>query len=113
MAGHHTLQGAWPRVDAGHAPWLLSTPLVVSVLTIPWRVASPQRPPPFGQKCLFGTKGAQVIRMGFLVGEDEGLCGFVLHVVAPVRLHEHGVDLLEIDGLDLVADGFYQGKRGP
>ena len=45
--------------------------------------------------------------MGFLVGEDEGLCGFVLHVVAPVRLHEHGVDLLEIDGLDLVADGFY------
>ena len=64
MAGHHTLQGAWPRVDAGHAPWLLSTPFVVSVLTIPWRVASPQRPTPFGQKCLFGTKGAQVISNG-------------------------------------------------
>ncbi len=51
-----------------------------------------------------------VVRVGLLVGEDERLGGFVLHVVAPVRLHEHGVDLLEIDGLGLVAHRFYQGS---
>jgi len=34
---------------------------------------------------------------GFLVGDDEGLLRFFTGVVPPVGLHEHGVDLLEID----------------
>ena len=33
----------------------------------------------------------------------------VAWVVPPMRLHENGVDLLEIDGAGLVADGFDQG----
>jgi hypothetical protein len=44
--------------------------------------------------------------LGFLVGEDDGLLGFVAGVVAPVGLHEHGIDLLETDGFDAVAHGF-------
>ncbi|MEI6604774.1 MAG: hypothetical protein WCP35_05655 [Verrucomicrobiota bacterium] len=100
--------GGMTRFVRSHAPWRFLTAFVVSVLTIPWRVASPQCPPLFGQKCLFGPDGSRVgvAGVGLLVGENEGLGGLVLHVVAPVRLHEHGVDLLEIDGLGLVADGF-------
>jgi hypothetical protein len=45
----------------------------------------------------------------FLVGLDEGLLGFVAVVVAPVGLHEHGVDLFETDVLGLIPDGFDQG----
>jgi hypothetical protein len=37
---------------------------------------------------------------------DEGLLGFVAVVVPPVGLHEHGVDLFEVNGLGLVANGF-------
>ena len=48
-----------------------------------------------------GTSG-----LGFLVGEDDGLLGFVAGVVAPVGLHEHGIDLLETDGFGAVAHGF-------
>ena len=40
---------------------------------------------------------------------DEGLLRFVTGVVAPVRLHEHGVDLLEIDGFDAISNGFDEG----
>jgi len=47
---------------------------------------------------------------GFLVGGDEGLLRFFTGVVPPVGLHEHGVDLLEIDGLGLVAYGFDHGS---
>jgi len=47
---------------------------------------------------------------GFLVGGDEGLLRFFTGVVPPVGLHEHGVDLLEIDGLGLVAHGFDHGS---
>ena len=36
---------------------------------------------------------------GFLIGENDGLLGFVAGVVTPVGLHEHGVDLFEINGL--------------
>jgi hypothetical protein len=46
---------------------------------------------------------------GFLVGLDEGMLGFVAGVVAPVGLHEDGVDLFEPDRAGLVADGFDQG----
>ena len=42
-----------------------------------------------------GTKW--LFRPGFLVGENEWLGRFVPGVVTPVRLHEHGVDLFEID----------------
>ena len=108
----HDVAGGMTRVVRGHAPWLYWTAFVVSVLTIPWQVASPQSLPPFGQECLFGAEGprAGVKRARLLIGEDERLGGFVLHVVAPVRLHEHGVDLLEIYGLGLVAHRFYQGS---
>jgi hypothetical protein len=41
----------------------------------------------------------------FLIGLDEGLLGFVAVVVPPVGLHEHGVDLFEIDAVGLVANG--------
>ena len=44
--------------------------------------------------------------LGFLVGEDDGLLGFVAGVVTPVGLHEPGVDLLQIDGFGVVAHGF-------
>jgi hypothetical protein len=44
--------------------------------------------------------------LGFLVGEDEGLLGFVAGVVTPAGLHEHGVDLFEINGFGAVAHGF-------
>ena len=30
--------------------------------------------------------------------------------MAPVRLHQHGVDLFEIDDFGLIADSFYQGS---
>ena len=43
---------------------------------------------------------------GFLIGENDGLLGFVAGVVTPVGLHEHGVDLFEINGLGAVAHGF-------
>jgi hypothetical protein len=116
-AWQRTPNGRWIHVAGGmthviawSCPRLFLTAFVVSVLTIPWRVASPQSPPPFGQECLFGTESPQagVAGVGFLVGENEGLGGLVLYVVPPVRLHEHGVDLLEIDGLGLVAHRFYQ-----
>ena len=45
----------------------------------------------------------------FLVGLDERLGGFVAVVMPPVGLHEHGVDLFEVNGLGLVANGFDQG----
>jgi hypothetical protein len=46
---------------------------------------------------------------GSLVAVDKRLGGFLPGVVPPVRLHEHGFDLFEIDGFGLVADGFDQG----
>ena len=42
--------------------------------------------------------------------EDESFVGFVLLVVSPVRLEEDGVDLLGVDDLGLVPDGFDEGS---
>ena len=61
-------------------------------------VASPQSLPPFRQKWLFLP--------GFLIAGDERLIRFVPGVVSPVRLHEDGVDLAQIDGFGLIPDGF-------
>jgi len=47
--------------------------------------------------------------LGFLIGENDGLLGFVAGVVTPVGLHEHGVDLFEINGFGAVAHGFDEG----
>ena len=47
--------------------------------------------------------------LGFLIGENDGLLGFVTGVVTPVRLHEHGVDLFEVNGFGVVAHGFDEG----
>ena len=44
------------------------------------------------------TGGGGLFRFGLLVVGDERLGGLVAGVVAPVGLHEHGVDLFEIDG---------------
>lgn len=46
---------------------------------------------------------AGTLSFEFLVAVNEWLLGFVTGVVSPVGLHEHGVDLLEIDGFDAVA----------
>jgi len=87
-----------------------ATPSVASVLTIPWRVASQHCPPPFGQKRqALGAGTKWLFWPGFLVGDNKWLRGLVLGVVPPVRLHEHGVDLFEIDDFGLVSDGFYKG----
>lgn len=52
--------------------------------------------------CLFWPK--------FLIGDNRWLSGLILGVVPPVRLHEHGIDLLEVDDFGLVANGFYHGS---
>ena len=44
-----------------------------------------------------------------LVGRRAGGEGLGAGVVAPVGLHEHGVDLVEADGFDAVAGGFDEG----
>jgi hypothetical protein len=112
----------WPHPEQncrghGHAlprvmpPDFFATPSVASVLTIPWRVASQHCPPPFGQKSqALGAGTKWLFWPGFLVGDNKRLSGFVLGVVPPVGLHEHGVDLFEVDDFGLVADGFYQGS---
>ena len=41
---------------------------------------------------------------GLVLAAKSG--GFVAGVVPPVGLHEHGVDLFEIDGFAVIADGF-------
>lgn len=48
----------------------------------------------------------------FLICLNEGLGGLVLGVLAPVGLHEDGVDLLDADGFCLVANGFDEGSDG-
>ena len=58
-----------------------------------------------GKGCVFGSART----LGFLIGEDDGLRWFVTGVVTPVGLHEHGVDLFEIDGARAVAHGFDEG----
>jgi YD repeat-containing protein len=60
---------------------------------------------PFRQK---GSAQA-LFEARFLVGLDQGLLGFVVVIVPPVGLHEHGVGLFETDALGLVANGFDQG----
>jgi hypothetical protein len=42
----------------------------------------------------------------FLVVGDERFFWFVALVVTPVGLHEDGVDLFEIDGFGVIANGF-------
>ena len=40
-------------------------------------------------------------------GNDEGwFDGFAFDVMTPVRLHEHCINLRQIDGFSLIADGF-------
>ena len=60
----------------------------------------------FGRKVLVLHRALAASVPGFLIGEDDGLPGFVAGVVTPVGLHEHGVDLLETDGFGAVAHGF-------
>jgi len=48
--------------------------------------------------------------LGFLIGENGGLLRFVTGVVTPVGLHEHGVDLFEINGFGAVTHGFDEGS---
>jgi hypothetical protein len=67
----------------------------------PWLVASLQSQRPFRRKIFVLRCGG-----GFVVGGEDGWLGFVLGIVTPVGLEEDGVDLLEIDGLGAVADGF-------
>jgi len=50
-------------------------------------------------QCAWGHAYVGVVGVGLLVGENKGLGGLVLHVVTPVRLHEHVVYLLDLDGL--------------
>lgn len=89
------------------------TAFVASVFDYPLAGCVPAEPASVWSKVFAGTVGSQelmmLFRSGFLVAVDEGLGGFVLGVVSPVGLHEDGVDLFEIDGFGLVADGFYQG----
>jgi len=42
---------------------------------------------------------------GLLIGGYDGLGGFVAGVVPPVGLHEHCIDLFEIDGFGAVTHG--------
>ena len=44
-----------------------------------------------------------------MVGEYDGLGGFVLLIVSPVGLQKDCIDLLEIDGFGAVPHGFYHG----
>ena len=55
------------------------------------------------------TGGGGLFGFGFLIVDDEWLGGLVAGVVTPVGLHEHGIDLFEIDGFGLVAHGFDEG----
>ena len=50
-----------------------------------------------------------VFLLRFLVGEHDGLGGFVLLVVPPVGLEQDCVDLLETDGFGAVSHGFDHG----
>jgi hypothetical protein len=67
---------------------------------------APRCPLVFGRKLSFPAGALAASCLGFLVGEDDGLLGFVAGVVTPVGLHEHGVDLFEINGFGAVAHGF-------
>jgi hypothetical protein len=60
----------------------------------------------FGRKVLVLHRALAASVPGFLIGEDDGLPGFVAGVVTPVGLHEHGVDLFEINCFGAVAHGF-------
>ena len=42
-----------------------------------------------------------------MIGEYDRLRGFVLLVVSPVRLEQHGINLLEINGFCAVTHSFY------
>ena len=74
-------------------------------------VASPQSRPPFHRKVFFWRMALlEALGSGRLIGEDDALGNrFVLLVVPPVGLEEHGVDLFEIDGFGAVAHGFDDG----
>jgi hypothetical protein len=87
---------------------------VASAPAIPGWVASPRCPLVFGRlagKVLVLNRALTASILGFLVGEDDGLLGFVAGVVMPVGLHEHGVDLLQIDDFGAVAHGFDERAR--
>lgn len=43
--------------------------------------------------------------------DEDGFGGFEVLVVSPVGLHEDGVNLREIDGFGLIADGFDEGSH--
>ena len=79
-----------------------------------WSLARAQ--PRVARLCLAGKvlvlhRALAASTLGFLVGEDDGLLGFVAGVVTPVGLHEHGVDLLQIDDFGAVAHGFDERAR--
>ena len=102
------------RVRPFPLPLGVATPSgVASVPAMPWRVASLRCPLHLGRKfspvlrsggwrmgCLHG-----LVRRCWLVCASGGSGS----PVAPVGLHEHGVDLLEVDGFDMVAHGFDEG----
>ena len=105
-----TRKGASP--GPGMRPCLLwDIACVASAPAIPGRILvarlrpAPRCPLVFGRKSVLHRALAASI-LGFLVGDDEGLLGFVAGVVTPVGLHEPGVDLLQIDGFGVVAHGF-------
>ena len=98
-------------------PELSSSPLfcfatssVASIPVIPWRVVSQRCTLVFGRKVFFCVCPAASV-LGFLIGENDGLLGFVTGVVTPVGLHEHGVDLFEVNGFGAVAHGFDEGRH--
>jgi len=72
---------------------------------MPGRVASQHCPLVFGRKLTLCCAAAGGSRLVVLVGVNDGLDRFAAGVVAPVGLHEHGVDLLEVDGSGMVAHG--------
>ena len=102
--GFDDAEGRIPGVQR-YALVCCATSSVASAPVIPWRVASPRCPLVFGRKVFFCLCPA-VSTLGFLIGENGRLLGFVAGVVTPVGLHEHGVDLFEINCFGAVAHGF-------
>ena len=97
----------------GVSPVSGDTPLFVVRLrrSHPLRLSLGGSRPRVARLCLAGkvscfVRAGVASALGFLIGENDGLLGFVTGVVTPVGLHEHGVDLFEINCFGAVAHGF-------
>lgn len=97
-----------PRHGKPYPRWPGDTALFVlrSRRSHPFRLSLGGAHPCVARLCLAGKchvpgwfyAAGGTLSFGFLVGEDDGLLGFITGVVTPVGLHEHGVDLGQPDG---------------